>query len=192
LGGSGNDSLLGDFENYPPIGPGEDEPTGSNDYLFGGAGNDALNGGAGNDTLVGGVGNDTLDGNYGNDTFSFFEGDQKDTIVSTSASDVIQIDTSTGISTSDMMFYTNNNGDLFIDYTDDAVGADVAKISAGGYNASTTIQVGNSTISITTIAQYLAGSGSAFTNLDTNGIDALTTTSEATQVAALVGSWTTT
>ena len=55
IGGSGNDTILGDST--------------AADMLIGGAGNDQLLGGGGDDILDGGTGNDFMDGGAGNDTF---------------------------------------------------------------------------------------------------------------------------
>ncbi len=52
VGGSGNDTLNGSFDD---------------DYIYGGIGNDSLIGGPGHDYLSGYTGNDTLQGNMGND-----------------------------------------------------------------------------------------------------------------------------
>ena len=59
LGGSGNDTITGDFDG---------------NSLIGNGGNDILNGSLGDDTIVGLGGNDTLDGGPGDDTF-FYDAD---------------------------------------------------------------------------------------------------------------------
>ena len=61
LGGSGDDTLIGDT---------------ADNYLEGGAGNDTLIGGAGEDILIGGLGNDTLTGGAGRDSFVWRLGDE--------------------------------------------------------------------------------------------------------------------
>jgi len=59
VGTSGNDSLLGTFDD---------------DNIIGGAGNDTLDGDLGSDSLEGGTGNDWLDGKWGSDTLDGGEG----------------------------------------------------------------------------------------------------------------------
>ncbi|WP_374374087.1 hypothetical protein [Tabrizicola sp.] len=69
LGGTGNDTLLGDGQANLLIGGG------GSDQLDGRAGNDTLAGGLGADTLVGGEGDDLLDGGSGNDRLDGGAGD---------------------------------------------------------------------------------------------------------------------
>jgi uncharacterized delta-60 repeat protein len=64
IGGSGNDTLRGDFGNNPYFPPDHPPIT-----LRGGAGNDSLYGGNGNDVLDGGAGLDKLFGGAGDDLF---------------------------------------------------------------------------------------------------------------------------
>lgn len=63
LGGSGNDSLIGDSSNNYLIGNAGD------DTLWGGDGNDTLTGGGGDDSLIGGKGADVLSGNGGQNAY---------------------------------------------------------------------------------------------------------------------------
>lgn len=65
LGGSGNDSLIGNAQA---------------NLLNGSSGNDSLLGGAGSDSLRGGAGTDTLAGGTGGDTYQFQRGHQMDVI----------------------------------------------------------------------------------------------------------------
>ena len=70
LGGSGDDTLLGDGRPNVLIGgPGNDRVSGAegDDLLIGGHGADAMSGDVGNDTLLGSDGDDTLSGGAGND-----------------------------------------------------------------------------------------------------------------------------
>jgi Ca2+-binding RTX toxin-like protein len=74
IGGSGNDSLTGDWlANRIEGGSGNDAVLGSagNDSLLGSGGNDTLSGGEGNDWLSGGAGNDSLLGGAGIDVADF-------------------------------------------------------------------------------------------------------------------------
>jgi Ca2+-binding RTX toxin-like protein len=75
LGGTGNDTLVSNFDNTDREldgGDGNDSisATLGNDTLDGGTGKDTLRGGAGNDSLTGDAGNDSLDGGLGGDTIS--------------------------------------------------------------------------------------------------------------------------
>ena len=86
-GGSGNDTLTGDYHanilnggegnNILDGGAGNDTLTagGGNDTLTGGDGDDVLNGGEGNNILDGGAGNDTLTAGAGNDSLTGGDGD---------------------------------------------------------------------------------------------------------------------
>ena len=69
IGGTGNDTLLGDGQANLLIGGG------GADQLDGRVGDDTLSGGIGSDTLVGGEGNDLLDGGIGNDRLEGGAGD---------------------------------------------------------------------------------------------------------------------
>jgi Ca2+-binding RTX toxin-like protein len=78
VGGSGDDTLLGDAKvNVLAGGPGNDRVAGAegDDELAGEEGNDNLSGDVGNDTLFGGDGNDTLFGAAGNDDLKGEAGD---------------------------------------------------------------------------------------------------------------------
>ena len=74
IGGSGNDSILGNsLANSLAGGGGNDSLAGigGDDELYGGAGADSLDGGDGNDYLEGGVGADALIGGGGYDTAAY-------------------------------------------------------------------------------------------------------------------------
>ena len=79
IGGSGNDTIIGNFANNILRG-GDGNDTlygyGGADFLDGGNGNDTINGGAQIDTLVGRAGDDTLNGGDGSDTL--YGGDDND------------------------------------------------------------------------------------------------------------------
>jgi Ca2+-binding RTX toxin-like protein len=78
VGGSGDDTLLGDGRvNVLVGGPGSDRIAGAegDDTLAGEEGNDTLAGDVGNDTLFGGNGNDNLAGGDGNDELKGEAGD---------------------------------------------------------------------------------------------------------------------
>ena len=62
IGGSGNDTLVGDTSSNISGGAGNDTITGgaTNDTISGGDGNDSITSGAGNDSVTAGNGNDTL------------------------------------------------------------------------------------------------------------------------------------
>jgi len=145
---------------------------------------DKISGNAGNDILYGNAGNDTLTGGVGDDTFGFAAGDAKDIITSTDKGDIINIQ-ATNVTTSDMLFYTDKKGALYIDYTDDSitgtklgVGADVISVAKGKWDPSTTVQVGNKEVLIGSIIQAINTSGSGLSNLDATAISALTTTNQ--------------
>ena len=80
LGGSGNDSIIGNAADNMLRGrDGIDYLSGGdgNDTLIGDAGNDGFHGGIGNDVMTGGTGDDTLEGAEGTDT-AVFSGDLLD------------------------------------------------------------------------------------------------------------------
>lgn len=87
IGGSGDDTILGDFgPNHLAGGPGDDSIDGSfgndtvdgdggSDSLLGGQGDDLVRGGDDDDSLSGGEGNDTVEGDGGNDSLMGGQGD---------------------------------------------------------------------------------------------------------------------
>ena len=87
LGASGNNTIVGGFDDDVIDGGGGDDTIGGrrgNDTLLGGDGNDVISSGQGNNTVTGGDGNDTittgtgddrLDGGDGNDNIDGGEGD---------------------------------------------------------------------------------------------------------------------
>lgn len=72
IGGSGNNTLIGDFQD---------------NVIDGGGGNDNIDGGAGDDTLLGGTGNDTIDG--GDDDDSIEGGDGSDDLIGGDGDDTL-------------------------------------------------------------------------------------------------------
>lgn len=162
--------------------------TSTNNFtLNGDGGANTITGSALNDTISGGMGNDVLAGGAGANLYKFSEGDAKDTITSTNSADVIMIDSGTGITKNDVLFYTDTDGNLFIDYTDNGVGSDVIKINANAYDSNTTIQVGPAySIHINSIISQLAASNTA--GLDSSAIAALSTATESAQATTLT--WT--
>ena len=142
-----------------------------------------LIGGIGNNTIFGGAGNDTLCGGIGMDTYNFVAGDEKDYINGSDPADVINIDYTEGITTADMLFYTDASNNFYADYTAGGVGIDVIEI--GSYDKGTTIRIGTHTIDINSIIQNLSA---ATKGLDASAISNLNMTTEANQVALLT--WT--
>lgn len=170
LSGAGNDTIDGGL---------------GNDAISGEGGNDYIIGGGGNDSIFGGKGSDTIDGGDGANTFYFEAGDGKDLILSTNANDIIDISIGGATPTDDMLFYTDNQNNFYIDYTEGGVGTDVAEISADCYDDNTTIQIGSSTININTIIGQLTAETSG---LDGTAILNLNTTVEANQAGILTWS----
>lgn len=158
------------------------------DTITGGIGNDNLSCKDGNDLLTGGKGNDTLNGGLGNDTFAFTKGDSVDSITKTEAGDIINITGKGVLASSDILFYKDDTGNLWIDYTDGKIGTDKIEIAAGQFDNATTIKVGIDTIHISAITDYLASTGSAFANMGAESISALTYNDKASQALALT--WT--
>jgi len=70
---------------------------GGDDTIAGGDGNDSIKGGGGNDDIIGGAGNDLLTGNSGADIFGFATGFNTDTITDFGGSDLVQLDSDTGV-----------------------------------------------------------------------------------------------
>ena len=182
-GGSGNDLLRGGGGNDVLLG------VSGNDKLYGEDGDDILKGGAGKDFIDGGKGNDTLTGGAGNNVYFFDKGDGNDLITATNKGDIIKINNADGITKNDLLFYTDDSKNFFVDYTDNGVGTDTIEIANGKYNGNTTVQVGNFTININSIISQLAASGTA--GLDSSSITALNTTTETTQASLLAHAWTT-
>jgi|GEM_PF-259753 len=85
IGGSGNDTLLGNEADNQLSG------NSGNDSLSGYAGNDTLSAGNGDDTLVGGTGNDSLDGGSGNDDYIFANGWGVDVVTDSTGTDTIDL-----------------------------------------------------------------------------------------------------
>ncbi len=166
--------------------------SGSDDYVDGGEGNDTIYGEEGNDTIIGGKGNDILTGGNGANTYSFFEGDGVDLITETNSSDIINIAISTGISKkNDLLFYTDDSNNLYIDYSDGKIGKDIVKITQGKYDEFTTIQIGKEMIHLGSVTNYLAATGSRFNGLDSSAISALTYADKASEYAdlAIAAAW---
>ena len=100
LGGSGDDTLFGDFDGFPEFagddrlfgGEGDDELHGGpgDDLLDGGDGVDLVFGEEGDDTLAGGAGDDDLRGGEGRDTLSGGDGD--DLLFGQAGDDVLEGD----------------------------------------------------------------------------------------------------
>ncbi|MBL6965974.1 MAG: hypothetical protein ISR60_05415, partial [Anaerolineales bacterium] len=87
LGGDDNDTLIaGDGMDILQGGAGDD-------LINGGSGNDQLFGDAGDDTLNGDAGDDTLSGGAGNNTYRFIGNFGKDTIVSATGNDTVDLST---------------------------------------------------------------------------------------------------
>jgi len=161
---------------------------GAANTLIGGSGYDALLGGGGDDLLIGGANDDTLNGGSGIDTYMFRSGDAKDEITSAENKETVLFDSLSGIAKNDLLFYTDKSGTLYMDYTNNAIGADIVHITAGNYDGGTMIQVGDTEISINSITQYFAGSGSAYAGLDQTAINGLKVDQKETQSIALA--WT--
>jgi RTX calcium-binding nonapeptide repeat (4 copies) len=144
-GGQGNDWLLGEGQNDTLYGDkGDDNLSGGDgwDTLYGGEGNDTLNGDQGDDILYGGQGDDTLDGGEGNDTLYgdkgkntirdykgknkavIFAKDNSKTEISMNRESTLEIP---DISTSDVLFFRNNQGSLFIVTTDGKILTEIKK-----------------------------------------------------------------
>lgn len=139
--------------------------------------------------FTGGSGNDTFTGGSSQDYYYLYDGSSHDTITQAKGEDYVVIDNSSGTTTHDVLFYTDADNNLFIDYTDGGVNGDVVKLTAGKYDNDTTITVGNDdTISLGKITQYLASTGSAFTHMDSAAISAIDTADKAAQSAVLT--WT--
>ena len=192
--GAGNDSIttgvcgIPGYYDYVTAGAGNDTIVGGDgvNYMTGEAGNDSITGGSDNDTLIGGTGNDTLSGGLGSNLYGFSQGDGKDLITATSATDNIYIyDWS---SSTKMLFYTDATGNLYADYTDTGIGSSVVEIAAGQYDSGTTIQLGSNKIYVNDILSQLSvASGTA--GLDASGLAALSTANESAQVTALASAW---
>lgn len=184
--GTGNDYILaGDGKDTISSGAGNDTIDGglSDDSIVAGAGDDSILGFEGNDTIEAGTGNDTIDAGTGANLINFDDGGDKDLILSTNANDIIEV--ISGIDTDDILFYTDNLGNFYMDYTEGDIGSDIVEIAAGGYNDSTTIQVGSSTIHINTIIGQLNASTSG---LESAAIAALDAADESAQAAILTWS----
>lgn len=105
-GGGGNDSING---------------MGGDDTIYGGYGSDTIYGGDGNDIIYGDAVNakpdgsaDTLDGGAGSNVYYFSTGFGKDTVISTSGSDLVVF---TDIATLSASAYSQNGYDLIITVT---------------------------------------------------------------------------
>ena len=88
-GGSGNDTIWGEYPGYAPVA--------GADWIEGGAGNDVLRGGGGGDWLIGGSGNDALYGEDGNDALVGNSG--ADYLDGGSGDDLIALDGDIGTAT---------------------------------------------------------------------------------------------
>ncbi len=157
--------------------------------------NNILTGGSGDDIIRGGTGDDTLIGGGGQDQYLFSIGDGKDKIMKTDIGELIDVDGGTQVTKENVVFYTyrdikDNINYLCMDYTADGVGSDVIKIA--NYDPSTIIQIGNSTITVNEITQYINGSGSQYNNITGAQIANLSSADETKQFATLAASWITT
>lgn len=92
IGGSGNDTIIGNAANNTLTGgAGADSISGNggNDTIFGGLGADTLNGGDGDDTLDGGADADTVNGGDGNDTIFWDAADGMTNATGGAGSDIL-------------------------------------------------------------------------------------------------------
>lgn len=163
-----------------------------NNVIIGSSTVDEIDGGLGNDTIIGGKGDDTFWEFRGADTFIFNEGDGKDIIRDyiTPGDDTIVIDTSTGITKNDLLFYSGSSGVVTIDYTKNGIGKDsVCFMGSGSDSGNMTVKIGNEEIHLNDIVAQLAATGAA--GLDSAAISALSsnTTIEASQALALASAW---
>jgi len=143
--------------------------------------------GATGSTIAGGKGNDTIV-SYGGNTLNFYEGDAKDLLQAYNDADIINIDTNTGITKNDLLFYTDASGNFYIDYTDNGIGKDVIKID-NDYNVIATIKIGSKTITAETLLSYLEDLG-GYTNLSAKAIANLKLANKTGQAGHLYSTWT--
>lgn len=181
-------------EKYPNIENLDGFLVGGTVTFIGNENSNIFTGGSGNDVLDAREGNDTLTGGAGNDTYTFRTKGDRDLITSTDAGDIINIDTTTGITTQNMLFYTDTADNLFIDYTSDAkVGDDIVEIMAETYDDNTIIRVDSEDILISTIIQFLGATGSAYNHLNDAAISNFIAEDKLVQSASLaiaVPTWT--
>jgi Ca2+-binding RTX toxin-like protein len=90
------------------------------DTINGGDGNDTIFGRGGNDIITGGKGDDILYGGAGDDVFQFSDGDGDDIIIDAGGADTI--DFLGGITSADLTYTHQGNGDLVITVADKGAG----------------------------------------------------------------------
>ena len=101
--------------------------------------------------------NDQFYDQFGNNTYLFDKGDGQDSVDFQSTNSTNSTIKISGVSTDDIMFFADENGNLaYIDYTDDGAGVDTISILNSTGSNFGCVQVGDMKLYVETINQYLS------------------------------------